>query len=131
MRAILKFSVCETADILEISSATVKTRLHRARKISREHIEGRCSLINPHAPCDCRGYAAYLQKHNKTDKLLNIRVVHNKEKEAVRIFREELSVVDRITGLYSSRIVPPDYTLFKDKIKELCDASGLRILETE
>lgn len=130
LRGILKLTVDETAEILAISRAAVKTRLHRAKKLSRDHMEGRCSLVNPGAPCDCRGYAAYLQKKDKITRLLDIRVVREKERGAVREFRKELSIVDQITGLYNSRLVPPDYPVFFERVKDLCKESGLRILET-
>ncbi len=60
LRIILNFSVKETAGILDIKENTVKVNLHRAKNITKDHINGRCSLIKPGSICDCRSYANYI-----------------------------------------------------------------------
>jgi RNA polymerase sigma-70 factor (ECF subfamily) len=80
LRRILHCSTSETAEILEISEDAVKTNLHRARRIIRDHFEGRCSLIKPGSLCNCRGYAAFLEKNRRTSVLLDIKIARRVEK---------------------------------------------------
>ena len=129
LRQILHFSVRETATILEIGESLVKTRLHRANTITRNHLEGRCSLINQGAPCNCRGYAGYLEIHDRTEKLLDIRAIRTEERRASERFRKELTLVRDITALSDTRIEGPRYGAFMARMQQLCRENGLRILE--
>ena len=128
LRSMLGFSVRETAEILEISESAVKINLHRAKKAARDHIEGRCSLISPCAACNCRSFAGYIEKTGKKDKLCDIEVVRNRETKAVEKFKSEMQVIARIDRLYKTRIKPPDYADFIDKIRELVKDENFTLL---
>lgn len=117
LRSILHCSVDETAEVLEISREAVRTNLHRARQLIRDHMGGRCSLVKPGAFCDCRAYAAYLQESGKAKTLLNITAIQNREQQAVAEFQEEICDLLEIEKLYDTRIQPPDYEGFVQRIK--------------
>ncbi len=127
LRIMLQFPVKETADILDISESAVKINLHRARKAAKDHIDGRCSLIQSGAMCDCRSYAGYLAKTGKKDKLCSIKTVRNKEKAAVEQYYSELEKID---NLYNTQIKPPDYGRFISEIKKEIRNRNLKLLET-
>lgn len=128
LRSILHCSVDETADVLEISREAVKTNLHRARQIIRDHMSGRCSLVKPGAFCDCRAYAAYLQESGKAKTLLNITAIQNRERQAVEEFREEICDLLEIEKLYDTRIQPPDYAGFVQRIKARAENGSSKLL---
>ena len=128
LRSILHCSVDESADVLEISREAVKTNLHRARQIIRDHMDGRCSLVKPGAFCDCRAYAAYLQESGKAKTLPNITAIQNREQRAVAEFREEICDLLEIEKLYDTRIQPPDYTGFIQRIKARAEDGSSKLL---
>ena len=119
LRSILHFSVKETAEILEISESAVKVNLNRARTIIKSHFDGRCSLIKPDSMCDCRTYAGYLVESQKTDVLLDIETMRNKERIATDEFRREMRDLLHIETLYNNCVKPVDYSAFLKKIKAL------------
>ena len=129
LRCILGFSVAETAEIMEISPEAVKVYLHRSRKISRDHFEGRCSLIHPGAPCNCRAFAAYLKASGKTGLLLNLEAAAEEEKEAAETFRREVAEVREIQRLYETRILPEPFPDFLEKIRNLMKQESFRLLD--
>ena len=129
LRIMLNFSVKDTAKILEISESSVKVNLHRARNTAKNHIEGRCSLIQSGAMCDCRSYAGYLAKTGKTDKLCNIETVRNKEAAAVEKYNSEINILKDIDSLYNNQLKPPDYADFISDIKKLIKEKKLTLLD--
>ncbi len=129
LRMMLELTVKETSEILEISESAVKTNLHRAKKAARDHMEGRCSLIQPGAVCDCRSFAAYIEKTGKTDKLCSIEVVRNRERRAVEKFRSEINLIARINSLYNNQIKAPGYESFIERMKELAECEEITLIE--
>lgn len=132
LRVVFYFSVKETAEILEISENTVKVNFHRAKSIINDHMDGRCSLIKSGSMCDCRFYAKYLVEKKKTDQLINIETVRNKERIAANTFKEELCEVlefDEIDDLYNNQIKAPDYKGFLATVKNIRKNKNLKILE--
>lgn len=128
LRVVLNFSTKETAEILEISESAVKVNLHRARKATHDHINGRCSLIQPGAMCDCRNYAGFLVKENKQSFLCDIQVINKKEKAAVEEFKTEVEEILQIDNLYKNQIKAPDYQGFKKRVKQLKEENKFKIL---
>lgn len=128
LRVMLKFSTAETAEIMEISESAVKVNLHRARKIAQSHINGRCSLIQPEAMCNCRGYAAYIVENGREELLCDMEVVRNKEKTAVKKYTAEMNEIMQIDRFYNNQIKAPDYDEFIVRVKELKASGGFTVL---
>ena len=128
LRVMLKFSTADTADILGISESAVKVSLHRARKIAWEHINGRCSLIQPGAMCDCRCYAGYIAANGCKDKLCDIRVIRNNEEAAAEDYMSEMKEILQIDSLYDNQVIPPDFSEFILRLKKLISEGQLRVL---
>lgn len=129
LRCMLHFSVKETAEILEISENTVKVNLNRARKVIKSHIDGRCSLIQPGAMCDCRSFAKYLLESRKTSVLLDIEAVKNKERAATLEFGREMGEILEIEDMFDTQITPRDYSEFLKKIKTMRNAKHYKLLD--
>lgn len=128
LRCILSCTVEETSGILDISSEAVKTNLHRARQTMKEQIEGRCSLINPEAPCNCCSFAGYIQQTGQTATMQEIATIRNRKKTAVEEYSRELRTILNIEELYNTRILPPSFPDFISRIKELADEGELNLL---
>ncbi len=126
-RIILHFTVAECAEILDISEGSVKTGLSRAKSIMRDHYKGRCSLIQPGSPCNCRSYAKYIETQNMTHGLVDMKVVRQKERESTKQYSSELKEIleiksfcdNDIESLYDTNSVPIDYKLFLNRVKEI------------
>lgn len=129
LRIILKFSVKDTAEILGINENTVKVNLNRARAILKEETDGRCSLIQPGAMCNCRKYASYLSKNNKMDRLIEIETINQVEKRAVQEFENEIKDIFQIENHYNTRIKSVDYEFFKERVKRLSSLKTHKILK--
>lgn len=119
LRVMLHLSTKETADILEISEDAVKTSLHRARKLARDHLNGKCSLIKPGSLCECRVFAAYLSRRKRTHRLLNIDVIKRHEAEAVETFSKDMAELLAVDRLYATELVGSDFDAFKKRLKAL------------
>lgn len=128
LRSILDFSVAETAEILGIQQNTVKVNLNRAKARIQAHFEGRCTLIRPGAPCDCRVWAKYLHDTNRTSALMDIQTVRQKEKAATSEFQGELAAVLAVKSLYQTHITPVDYPVFLERVRELSKSRKLKLL---
>lgn len=129
LRIILHCSVKETAEILEISQEQVKVNLHRARKITADHINERCSLIKPGSICDCRSYAKYLSENNKNHLLPDIEIIKNKEKIAVEEFEGEMDQIKQIEELYNTRVKAPDFSQFIKGLKQFARKNKIKLLQ--
>jgi RNA polymerase sigma-70 factor (ECF subfamily) len=129
LRTILHFSVLETAEILAIKANTVKVNLHRAKKIIQGHMEERCSLIKPGAPCDCRSYAAYLQHTQKAGLLPDMQVIREKERIATHEFFDEMAELLPIDRLFDVQLKPVDWPEFLKRVKALRQDKALKVLE--
>ncbi len=128
LRVVLDLSVADTADILEMTESAVKVNLHRARKAARDHLAGRCSLVHAGAMCDCRFYAGYLARTEKTDLLSDIRLMQDREALAVEEYTREMKVIGNWEKLYRNRLVPPDYDSFIQKMKDFYSDGTLKVL---
>lgn len=130
LRVILEFSVADTAEILDITPQNVKTSLHRARKILKSHFEGRCSLIKKGEPCDCATFAGHVLEHDKAGRILDIRVVPRKARDAQRRFRREMEMILDIDRLYGCEIHRLEYDALKERVKKLRREADLSVLQT-
>ena len=60
MYSVLRFTYREIAEVLEISEAVVKSRLHRAHASLEKFFRGRCQWLNPeHPTCTCRSRVGF------------------------------------------------------------------------
>ena len=128
LRVMLDLSVADTAEVLQISQSAVKINLHRARKLAQSHLEGRCSLVHAGAMCDCRHYAGYIAKADKTEILTQIKLMQDKDSQAVEQYTSEMKVIGHWEKLYKTRLESPDYGQFIEKIRELYSSGNLRVL---
>jgi RNA polymerase sigma-70 factor (ECF subfamily) len=128
LRCILKCTVEETADILGISREAVKTNLHRARQTMKEQIEGRCSLINPDAPCNCCSFAGYLQQTGQAATMQEIATIKARKEAAADEYSWELRTILNIEELYNTQVLPPSFPDFISRIKELAGEGELKLL---
>lgn len=119
LRKVLKFTVSETADILQIKESLVKIRLHRAVKIMKDHLSGRCSLVKPGNKCECRYFAAYLKETGRTDQIPEISVIYYNEDQSSTKFKNDIKRVFEIDELYSSKVNPVGYNEMLDRVKSI------------
>lgn len=129
LRIILHCTVAKTAQILEISPEAVKTNLHRARRIIGAHFEGRCSLIKPGSLCNCRSYAAFLEKNGRTGVLLDVPLAAREERTAAEEFYSEVKDILRIEKLYDTEFEPLPYGGFVEKLKERAGEGSYKLLQ--
>jgi RNA polymerase sigma-70 factor (ECF subfamily) len=60
MYAVLRFTYREIADVLEVSEAVVKSRLHRAHASLEKYFRSRCQWLDPaHPSCTCRSRVGF------------------------------------------------------------------------
>jgi RNA polymerase sigma-70 factor (ECF subfamily) len=130
LRIILQFTVKETSEILEISESSVKTNLNRAKKILKNHFDGRCSLVKKGEKCNCRSFAKYMHDKGQDGELLNIEVINMKEKKAVNNFYYEIKEILEIDDLYNTEIKPVDYSNFLERIKKLRKKNKYQLLKS-
>lgn len=131
LRVILQFSDKETAEMLDMSESSVKTNLHRARKMIKESMEGKCSLINENAPCKCSTWVKYAIETNRKHIIKDIAVIKNNEKRIADRFNREVKELVKITELYNTRIVPPSYDMFRRSIEKIMKEGSMQILRAE
>ncbi|MBN2529447.1 MAG: sigma-70 family RNA polymerase sigma factor [Deltaproteobacteria bacterium] len=130
LRGMLQLSVKDTAEILEISEDSVKTRLSRARQLAKSHLEGRCGLAFPGAMCHCRGFAGYITHNHREHKLQNIKVVRRLEEDAAQQFKTEMREVLNVDRLFATELESTDFNSFKERLKSLVQKGTLTVLSS-
>ena len=101
---ILEFDQKHAADILEITHATFRKRLQRAREDVSFAVKRMCGVVNGEAKCVCRGRIKRAQKLNRLDSRDNVvvdveglqsyvRAIDN-VKAAAEFFRADLPKVE-------------------------------------
>lgn len=118
LRSILQLTVKESAEILDKSESAIKVGLNRAKKMLQDHFNGRCSLVKKGALCNCRAFAQHVVDEQKKANLFDIQVIRTKEKEASQQFYDSLKELVAVDELYATRIVPLDYELLQERVKE-------------
>ena len=128
LRIILHLSVKETSQILEISENLVKVNLHTARKLLGAHFEGRCSLMGRGRMCDCRSYASYIKKKGIRKKIVDFKVIYEKEQKAVAEFQNELKEILDMDDLYKGQIETGSFDQFLERIRKLKEGKKMKLL---
>ncbi len=128
LRVILGFNVVETCEILECGEASVKTGLHRARRLVRDHFDGRCSLVRKDGPCVCSSYASHILHRGHADRLANIRAVPMEEVEATQCFHRELEAILDHEALYLAEIHGQGREEFLAHVQKLREEGGIHLL---
>ncbi|NLW31105.1 MAG: RNA polymerase sigma factor [Fibrobacter sp.] len=129
LRVILEFSVKETAYILDKTENAVKTGLSRARTILRDHFEGRCSLVQPGAMCQCRTFARHIaQSQDCIRRMPDIRIIRRKEKISRTRYIKEMKSLREIENLYRTDILPQPYESFIEHLKSAAVSKKISLL---
>lgn len=87
----------DIAEILDISEASAKITLYRARKKLKEMFLGRCSLIDPEKPCKCYLWVQYMRDHNRP---LPTDHAQYKNEELKKEHFKNMSLLKKINYLY-------------------------------
>lgn len=107
LRVILNCSVKESAEILDISENSVKIRLSRAKKLLKNHMEGRCSLISKNGKCNCRTFASHVVETNKIGTMINPDIIKKHEHEAGLMFNSAIKEIIEVDDLYNTDTFKP------------------------
>lgn len=118
LRNILQLSVKESAEILDKSESAIKVGLNRAKKMLQDHFNGRCSLVKKGALCNCRAFAQHVVDERKEGSMYDIQVIRTKEKGAAQDFYDSLKELVEVDELYDTRIVPLDFEVLQERVKE-------------
>lgn len=117
------------AEILEISVANFRVRLHRARKDLYSWMNDRCGLVNPANPCRCRNKTRALIEEGLVDPR---RLVFNAD-FALRM--EDLSkrhagaALEAVERLHEREFLQQPFQISKSRIvEEILDNRSLRML---
>lgn len=105
---ILEINSKEGASILDISPATFRQRLSRARVQIQKFMQKKCGLVRPNNPCRCEKRVDHAIKEGRVnpDKLLFAHHPKNvKQQEAVKHL-DEIKELDRVVAVFRSH---PDY----------------------
>jgi RNA polymerase sigma factor (sigma-70 family) len=117
------------AEILEISVANFRVRLHRARKDLYSWMNNRCGLINESNPCRCRKKTRALVESGLVDPrrlVFNADYVVRMEDVSKRHARPAMETVDR---LHETVFLSHPFQLSKNHIvEEILDDHSLRAL---
>ncbi len=127
-RSVLHLSVRDTASIMECTESDVKVNLHRARKLFKEKMEDRCSLINKSKPCKCSTWINFAKSMDKPILKEEIRTIKQNEKALYETFHEDINELIPYATLYNTLVMPEDFRLFKDKIQKLIESKQISIL---
>ena len=120
----------KAAYILNITPATFRKRLSRARTLLQNFMQKKCGLVNPNNPCRCSLYVNYVIKTEGRDSesLMFARHPCRTRKDAVTSEQlREMNELQRIVILFRSH---PDYAApenFVEEIKELVDSGKFRL----
>ncbi len=121
LREILHCSVKESAEILENSENSVKIDLSRAKEMLRNHLQGRCSLVNRKGICNCRSFAGHVLATGKSSKVLDKSTIILKEKEAARSFNAALEEILDVNSLYDTNFRSIPFEKLKERVMKLSE----------
>ncbi|MBU1239160.1 RNA polymerase sigma factor [Myxococcota bacterium] len=118
LRVILRCTVNETAQIMDMSPGAVSTSLHRGRALIASFLEGRCSLYNPENPCKCSSWALYCQSNPHKIKETELAVIRESRQALAVTFKHEVGTLMALSHIYNARF-GPDSPQFSQKLTEL------------
>lgn len=127
LRVVLKLSVKDSAEILDTTESLIKVNLHTAKKIIKNHFNGRCSLLKKKSLCNCRSYASFVKEKGDLNNFIDFSVVREKEKSAVNLFKTELNSIINPTELYEGLIVSESYIDFISRLKTINKEKKLKL----
>lgn len=119
---ILELQSHEAAEILEITAATFRKRLSRARLQIVEFMKAKCGLVNPENPCRCRrrvNEALRLQRIDPNHLLFAKDAKQAKSFPKILVKIRKLEETQRAVALYRShpqQPAPEDFAAFVKKL---------------
>ena len=129
---IFDISSRQGAYILDISPATYRKRLSRARERIQTFMLKNCGLINPDNPCQCDRVAPHAIQTNEIDPKNLILAGHRCRAKGGVVSTEHLQELDslqRVAALFRNH---PDYAApeaFLESLKELIHSGQVKVLE--
>jgi hypothetical protein len=82
--------------------------------------------INPNSPCQCKNWVAYAIENNKMEMIPSIKT--DKELDYYKLFKEEMSFLEKILFLYDKYPERITYQGFIAKMKDIISEKSLKIL---
>lgn len=132
LKVLLGVSIQEAARIMNVSESAVKTNIHRARQLMKANMEGRCSLVNPKNPCQCRLWAKYLVKNQLAHKVPDSGMVAtNTEQVHYKQLVDEVRLMGRLITVYRSNAKIPSEKAageFVQRMKRMIHQKKFKIL---
>lgn len=119
LKVIMGLPVSEVSKILDISESAVKTNVYRARVMIKIHMEGKCSLINPKAPCQCALWVNYAVKNGKKNSIPEINSSKRPLNELSKNISNEINFLNKVVILYDSNINSPTYSEFISAMRKI------------
>lgn len=129
LRIIMNLSVEETSSILEISNGAVKTNLYRARENIRIAMSGKCSLINPEFPCQCKLWVNFALANDKRDLIKSIPVLRRDDRTLTNEILGEINFLKKLAILYDSDYENMSGEVFLTNVKKLMNEKRLKIFQ--
>lgn len=130
LKIIMGLPVCEVSKILDISESAVKTNVYRARKAIKMHIEGKCSLINPKAPCQCALWVNYTVKNGKKNSIPELNSSKRPLNELSKKISGEINFLNKIAILYDSNLNSPSSAEFIFIMRKIVNDNTLNAFKT-
>jgi len=104
----------QVADILECSTGSVKTTLHRAKKRWFGYMEDKCQFINKSNPCKCKQFVRFGLKRGWLSK----DVLSNSHTADVAQLKEEIIQLRTLRDFYGDLYDDPADDCFIQRIRE-------------
>ncbi len=104
LKVIMGLPAYEVSKILDTSESAVKTNVFRARKAIKMHIEGKCSLINPKAPCQCALWVNYAVKTGKKGSIPQLNSSNRSFNDLSKKISGEINFLNKVAILYDNKI---------------------------
>lgn len=129
LRVFMNLSVYETSRVLEISESGVKTNLYRARDTLKKAMEGKCSLIDPNFPCQCKLWVNYAIENNKRGLIQSMPVVSRDEQEIKHRMLSEINFLKKLAVLYDSDYRMVSGEAFLSQVKKMLHQKSLKLFQ--
>ncbi len=129
LKVLMQLSVSEVASIMDISESAVKTNVYRARQLMKEHLEGKCSLIRPDNPCNCKLWTSYAIKYGRRAYIPSLKPVNELGLDYRSIFESELSFLSKLVQLYDNQPQYMSGEAFIIRMKELMAKGSVKLLD--
>lgn len=128
LKILMQLPITETASIMNLSENAVKINIYRAKQLMRDNMEGRCSLIIPGNPCQCKIWTKYTPDKLKEQVITRFKPPSQTNTNYTTTVLSEMDFLNNLIGLYSNL---PEHSSSEDfikKIRKLISEGTLKIL---